>query len=265
MSSPAHRAVLREPISRRRELALQFSVLVGIACVAGLMIIGGAYLHRGDARAGRREALLQLARVLEPGERVLARAGVAQRRWWDHFRETPGVLAATDRRLLFVGTVPPALFRARGDDPPLFVQESIPYEDTTVVARRARVLAGTAPGIVVEAEDQVERFTLASDDRAAADSLVALVTARRNARVAELQRQQAAIDSVAALPPPPPQRHRVAPGQTLYGIAAQYNVTPEVLKSMNGLTSDRIVIGQELVVRRFRRINGAVVPYYGPG
>ena len=28
---------------------------------------------------------------------------------------------------------------------------------------------------------------------------------------------------------------------------------------------DRIRIGQELVVRRFRRINGAVVPYYGPG
>ncbi|HEX5580175.1 MAG TPA: LysM peptidoglycan-binding domain-containing protein [Gemmatimonadaceae bacterium] len=264
MSSPAHRAVLREPISRRRELALQFTVLVGIGVVAGLMIVLGTYLHRGDARAGRREAQLQLARVLEPGEQVLARADVAQRRWWDHFRETPGVLVATDRRLLFVGTVPPALFRERGGDPPLYVERSIPY-DTTVVARRRRVLGGAVPGILVRADGEAERFTIPSAERAAADSLISLVTQRRAARLAEYERRQAMFDSIAALPPPPPEVHRVAPGQTLYGIAAQYNVTPEVLRLMNGLTSDRIRIGQELVVRRYRRINGAVVPYYGPG
>lgn len=256
--------MLREPISRRRELALQFSVLVGIGVVAGLMIVAGTWLHRGDARAGRREAELQLARVLQPGEQVLARADVAQRSWWDHFRETPGVLVATDRRLLFVGTVPPALFRERGDDPPLFVERSLPY-DTALVARRRRVLAGTFPGIVVRSDDVDEAFALQSASRAGADSLVSLVTQRRAAQLAEVERQQAMFDSIAALPPPPPLAHRVAPGQTLYGIAAQYNVTPEVLRLMNGLTSDRIRIGQEIVVRRYRRINGAVVPYYGPG
>ena len=53
-------------------------------------------------------------------------------------------------------------------------------------------------------------------------------------------------------------------GESLYGLAQSYNVTPEVLKAMNGLTSDRIRIGQEIVVRRYRRINGAVMEYYGP-
>jgi LysM repeat protein len=110
----------------------------------------------------------------------------------------------------------------------------------------------------------VTRFGVRGGDRDDAATIVRIVEQRRQARLAEIERQQAVFDSIVALPPPPPQTHRVRPGETLYGIAAQYNVTPEVLKSMNGLTSDRIRIGQELVVRRFRRINGAVVEYYGP-
>ena len=92
-----------------------------------------------------------------------------------------------------------------------------------------------------------------------------LVEGRRQAELADIRRQRAIFDSIAALPPPPPELHRVSPGESLYGIARQYNVTPEVLRAMNGLTSDRIRIGQTLVVRRYRRINGAVVEYYGPG
>ena len=98
----------------------------------------------------------------------------------------------------------------------------------------------------------------------AAGAVVDAVAAARAARLAELRRQQAIVDSITRLPPPPPLVHRVRPGETLFGIAAQYNVTPEVLKAMNGRTSDRIRIGESLVVRRYRRIGAAVVEYFGP-
>lgn len=261
-SIAAPRAELRQPISRRRELALQFAVLVGLAASAALLLLVGAYLHRGDAARGRREAALQFRRVLQPDEHVLARAEVVQRHWWDHFRATPGVLAATDRRLLFVGAVPPALFH-RGADPPSFLVQSFPY-DTALSAHATRVFGGTRRGVVVRTGDDRLTFALHAGGRASADSVVRLVEGHRSARLAEIRRQRFVFDSIAALPPPPPEVHHVVPGETLYGLARQYNVTPEVLKAMNGLTEDRIRIGQDLVVRRFRRINGAVVEYYGP-
>jgi hypothetical protein len=256
-----HRAALRQPISRRRELALQFAVLVGLGVMGALFLLVGAWLHRGDAAVGRREALLQLRRTLQPGEHVLARAQVTQRHWWDHFRTTPGELVATDRRLIYVGAVPPALFRP-SDDPPSFEEWSFPY-DTSPAAHLGRTREGTR-GVVVDTPESVARFGVRAADRDGATAIVRAVEERRAARLAEVERQQAIFDSIAALPPPPPQVHKVRPGETLYGIASLYNVTPEVLKSMNSLTSDRIRIGQDLVVRRFRRINGAVVEYYGP-
>lgn len=262
-STAAHRALLRQPVSRRRELALQFAVLVGLAVLGGLLILTGTLLHRGDARWGRREAALQLGRTLLPGEQVLARVDVAQRHWYDHFRLTSGILAATDRRLLYVGTAPPALFRSVGEDPPTFLMRSFTY-DTSLAAQVTRALPGTAPDVVVDAADTVLTFAVVGGELTMADSLVGLVQGRREARLAEIQRERAIFDSVAALPPPPPEVHRVRPGESLYGLARQYNVTPEVLRSMNGLTSDRIRIGQDIVVRRYRRINGAVVEYHGP-
>lgn len=269
MSTATHRALLREPISRRRELALQLSVLVGMAIVGAALVALGFWLHRGDERIGRREARLELARVLDRGEQLLVAVDVSERHWWDHFRTTPGVLAATDRRLLWVGTAPPSLFRPRGDDPPAFLARSLPY-DTALVVRAGRVLAGTQRGILVRAAagetdgDAVTGYAVTGDAGVAADSLVRIAQLRRQSQLATIQRQQEIFDSIAALPPPPPLMHRVRPGETLFGIAATYGVTPEVLRALNALPSTRIVIGQQLVVRRYRRINGVVIPYYGP-
>lgn len=264
MAISTHRATLREPISRRRELALQLSVLVGMAIVGASLLALGFWLHRGDDRIGRREARLELGRALEPGEQLVVAVEVGQRHWWDHFRSTPGLLAATDRRVLYVGTAPPPLFRPRGDDPPAFIERSFAY-DTGLVVRAARVQGGTRRGIVVRTSEEDERFAVRGGARVAADSLVRLAQLRRQGQLAVIQRQQEIFDSIAALPPPPPLLHRVSPGETLYGIAIRYNVTPEVLRSMNGLATNRIVIGQQLVVRRYRRISGTVVEYFGPG
>ena len=262
-STAAHRALLRQPVSRRRELALQFAVLVGLAVLGALLVVGGVLLHRGDTVRGRREAALQLGRTLQPGEELLARVDVMQRHWYDHFRITPGILAATDRRLLYVATVPPALFSAASEDPPTFLTRSFVY-DTALTAHVTRPIAGATPDVVVNVADTVLRFGIVGGEREVGDSLARLVREHRELRLAEIRREQAAFDSLVALPPPPPEVHRVRPGESLYSLSRQYNVTPEVLRLMNGLTSDRIQIGQEIVVRRYRRINGAVVEYYGP-
>ncbi|UAC47898.1 LysM peptidoglycan-binding domain-containing protein [Bacillus aquiflavi] len=42
--------------------------------------------------------------------------------------------------------------------------------------------------------------------------------------------------------------HTVAPGDNLYRIALKYNVTVEQLKKQNGLTSDRLCVGQVLTI-----------------
>lgn len=262
-STGSYRAVLRQPVSRRRELALQFAVLVGLAIMGGLVVVAGVLLHRGDAELGRQQARAELTRQLQPREIVLLRMDVTEHRWYDHFRVTPGVLAATDSRLLIVSTAPPALFRAVGDDPPTFLVRSFAY-DTLLSVRAERLLAGTRPGMVVDSGGSEYSLAVDADDRSTVQEVARLVSGRRAALVADHERQQALRDSIIALPPPPPEVHRVVSGESLYSLARLYNVTPEVLQAMNGLTSDRIQIGQELVVRRYRRINGVVVEYYGP-
>ena len=45
-----------------------------------------------------------------------------------------------------------------------------------------------------------------------------------------------------------PKKHKVAAGETLYGISKKYNVSPEDIKKWNGLKDNTISVGQELVV-----------------
>lgn len=42
--------------------------------------------------------------------------------------------------------------------------------------------------------------------------------------------------------------HRVRPGDTLFGIARQYNVTPEAIRAANDLENDRVRLGQLLSI-----------------
>jgi len=51
---------------------------------------------------------------------------------------------------------------------------------------------------------------------------------------------------VAPTAPPAPSYHRVASGDTLFGIASRYNTSVADLKRVNGMTSDRIRAGQSL-------------------
>ena len=44
--------------------------------------------------------------------------------------------------------------------------------------------------------------------------------------------------------------HHVAPGETLYKLSKEYNVSVETLRELNGLSSNNIVPGQKLIIRK---------------
>jgi hypothetical protein len=255
-------APARPSVSRRRELALQLAVLTALAVVLALLLVAGVYVHRDDARRGQREADLEARREVGPDEEVLVRARVTQRHWWDHFRATQGVLVATGRRLLYVGVTPPALLRPGTSALPAYDVRSFAY-DTALSLTAERVYLGTSRGVAVHTPAGVSAFGVRGPQRPFADSIVRLVEAVRLARVTAAARERFTLDSVAALPPPLPDVHVVRRGETLLGIAARYDISPEQLKLMNSLGDDRICVNDRLVVKRFRRVNGAVVEYYG--
>lgn len=264
MSYASVRASPVTPGSRRRELALQLAVLTALAFVALLALVAGVYLHRNDRREGQRQADLEMARVLAGDESVLVRARVAQRHWWDHFRATHGVLAATAERVVYVGALPPALLRPNAVEPPAFETLELPY-DTTLSATRERVYFGLASGVVLHTPDNAHAFAFRSSQRPLVDSVARIVERRRASSVAAAARARYLFDSIAALPPPLPQLHVVRRGETVYGLAAEYGISPEQLQRMNGMAGDRIRANDRLVVKRFRRVNGEVVEFYDSG
>ena len=81
-----------------------FGVAALVAAAAMLPPIGA----RREARASaQREVRAQLVR----DERIVASVFASQRRWTDMWRESFGIVVATDRRVLYVGATPTPLLR----------------------------------------------------------------------------------------------------------------------------------------------------------
>lgn len=235
----------------RRRSRLQ-RVLIGLSSGTLLLIVGGVLALAtvlspiGARRGARAAAEAEMAAELDPGERVLARSYVSQRNWWDNFRESFGVLAATDRRLLFVGAPPTPWVPGSTDGPPELRAQSFPY-DAPFTADTRRLLLGLVQGVVVRTTDGDVPFLVPRGERQHARDIEGVVERALAARTEALARDQA---SRVAPPPPPPVygTHRVASGEAVTTIARRYRTTPEVIRQLNRLTSDRIRIGQRLRV-----------------
>lgn len=213
-------------------------LLLTLAVVAYLVTL------RPDVPAAQRLARQQLQVMLEPGETVNASTWARRREWWDGFRETYGVLALTDRRVLFVG-IPPRELVTPERGPQQFVILQL-TRDPTLRAQRVRVDLGTATGVQVVNDRQA--FAFASSDVAGMDSVLADVTrgVRSDASSQELARREREYEEEVA------RRavwHVVAAGDALESVASRYGTTAEQIVALNRLSGTTIKIGQRLLVK----------------
>jgi hypothetical protein len=178
---------------------------------------------------------------------------VFQRPWIDYFRATRGLLVLTNRRLLFLGLEPRDLLGS-GDSPPTFEERDFPV-DTLVTLRPGRTFFGIAKAIVVDTPEGTYRFGVPSQAWGKGSLLLHSIAARherlltQGARDAkrrdalEAQRRLAAQEAMKA------KYVTIRRGDALSSIASRWNTTPDRLREWNNLASNKIRIGQRLLVK----------------
>jgi hypothetical protein len=216
---------------------------------AALVLAAVYYSNLRDRPRAYAAAHAELRNRLEPGERVWREVDALQRHWYDLYRATYGVLAATDRRIIFVGAVPELY--ASSDDPRPFEVRAFPYDSAFAMYPGASApLAATR--MVVVSGDSAGRFVIARHQREALQALTALATQRALALTEVARREQWFRDSVLALGPVR-EYYAVRPGDALSTIARRFETTPDQIRTLNALVGDRIRVGESLVVRQTPR------------
>ena len=216
--------------------------------VAALVAVFAIVPPVGARRAARVSAQREVKAQLAPDERIVASAFASQRRWTDMWRESYGIVVATNNRVLFVGSPPTPLLSPREDGPEELLVESYPYDAAFTLEPRT-YMRGAFRGLDLRTPAAHANF-LVDDDMWREALLVS--TSSANARREVTQRDQA-FDASNRAPPPPAAEyvsHIVRRGETLTGLARRYRTSPEVLRQLNQLTSDAIRSGQRLRVPR---------------
>ena len=246
MEAAARRPRPAPPPPKGWRVALRVSVW-SVAFTLILATIGTLlFMHRGDAEGSARVANREVELMLDRGETIDWRTPVVARHWWHYFRVTHGLLAATNRRLLYVG-VPPEEILPREPEPQLLEESSFPY-DRPIDIWRGRVFLGTLAGIVVRSPGQMRTLGVASSERARLDSVLVLM-ARRQKEIRDREQDERETALRAAFIARLPVYHEVKRGEALELIARQYNVSVEQLQEWNNLSTPRIRVGQNLLVK----------------
>ena len=247
-AAPAIPRAARRTRSGARRLATWIRtsawLLAVVGALAGVAFV--LFIHRGDAEGGARIANREIDLLLERGEDVEIRVPVMQRYWWDYFRVTHGVLAATDRRLLFVG-VPPGELLPREEEPIELVVSSFPYERPLDV-RFGRVFLETRQGVEIRDGTRRSVFAFSAIDRGRADSVVAVMEEKQGQLRAAAEAERRATEAAVAAS----RRaiyHLVQRGEALTLIARRYGVPVDSIVRWNDLQGTRITAGRRLLVK----------------
>lgn len=256
-TNPPHRKVgwLRAgataPLIRQRRplvrLVLALTSSTALIGVAALVVAAAIVPPIGARRVARASAQREVQSQLASGERIVASVFASQRRWTDMWRESFGIVVATDRRVLYVGAPPTPLLRPREDGPEELLVESYPYtaaftlEPRTLFRGLGRGLALRTPGVQVDFRGR--RHVVRRTPRHAIDRL--------GARRGNTPRR--GFDASNQAPAPPAAEyvtHIVRRGETLTALARRYRTSPDVLRQLNQLSTDDIRSGQRLRVPR---------------
>ena len=253
MHPPAIRPQSRSRFKRMSPAAKYAAVLFSVAM---LLIIVQLVLHsmRTEPRDSRMIADRELAvNVVEPGEQIQQVVSVVRRMPVDYFRATRGILALTNKRVVFLGLRPRDML-APSDAPPSFEQQDFPL-DTAVSVKTGRVMAWLTKGIIVDTPNETIRLAVPSAAWPDAQKLASRMTSSRDAALATAKQQEelrkvANDDWKRAVEAwKKPQYYTVRRGDALGSIATMWNTTTEKLQQLNKMPGIGIRIGQTLLVR----------------
>jgi len=219
-----------------------------IAVVILLLLIGLAvHVYRTEPRPARALVERELrGGLLAPDEKLERIATVFQRRPSDYLRATRGIIALTDKRIVYVGIAPRDIL-GPNEAAPAFESRDFALDTATTVAA-GHAMLGSFHAIVFRQRGERNAFGVSDADWADAKAIIAGIHARQavqRAEAARIRRAREVADSIARAP----KWHVVGRGEALSTIANMYGTTPEKLRELNNLTSDRIRVGQRLLVK----------------
>lgn len=220
------------------------ALLAVVAVVAAASVVPPI----GARRTARIAAELELRALLAPDEVIVTSTFASQRRWTDVWRESFGIVAATSRRVLYVGAPPTPLLRPREDGPMELLVESYPYEASFVLEPRD-VFFGQLSGLALRTPLAQVDFLISSGEwNAALGVAQAAVAAQR-----KLMADEEYLEQLNRSPAPTAEvyvTYVVKRGETLTGLAVRFQTTADVIRQLNQLTDDKIKVGQRLRVPR---------------
>jgi uncharacterized protein (UPF0548 family) len=234
--------------------AVWYTAIFVLLVVVAILVQFAVHAVRTNPRDTRAIAERELrVNSLEPDEQVYRIVSVFRRPAIDFFRATRGVLALTNKRLIYVGLEPRDML-AGADLPPTFEERDFPI-DTSVHVSSGRTFFLFAKAVVIRTPDETLKLGVPSGVWPQANLLVVAMTVRYDKAVALSAQQRKFMQKTEAeRKAAEAARHKaryytVERGDALGGIATIWNTTPAQLRSWNHLPDNKIRVGQVLMVR----------------
>lgn len=212
------------------------------------------YLQRTEPRDSRVivERELQL-NTLRPDERVVRTVSVFRRRGADYFRATRGLLVLTDKRLIYLGAPPRDISGASGAAPTFDQREF--RVDTLVRIEPSFSLLGFSRALKIDSPEGDVTLGVSRGGRQKARLLRTAWDARHQRLRAigvwsgKVRVARAELQAMLAEYRKQPVYHIVRPGDAVSSIAAWYEIPADRIREQNGISGNRIKVGQRLLIR----------------